>query len=140
MAHRVLFLEADPDLREYISGVLADEGFDMLPVSDLPPTLAQVRALAPDLICLDINMPERKGLALYRALRMDETLKRLPIIVMSNLEEADSFMEGGFKAFVGTESLPKPDGYIERPVLIAALKVMITRLLSGETFPTGNGA
>ncbi len=132
MTGTLLFLEADPELRDYISGVLRDDGYHIPVMEEIPPTLSQVRAAKPDLICLDINIAGRKGLDLYRSLRKDQELVRVPVIVMSSLEEADTFMESGFQQFIGEENLPKPEGYIERPILLGALKVMISRLLSTE--------
>ena len=61
--------------------------------------LRAARSRAPDLVLLDVNMPEMDGFAVCRALREDETLREVPVIFISAaVETADklrAFREGG---------------------------------------------
>ncbi len=82
--------------------------------------LRAARSRAPDLVLLDINMPEMDGFAVCRALREDETLREVPVIFISAaVETADklrAFREGGrdyvTKPFQAEEVLARVDAHL----------------------------
>ena len=117
----ILIVEDDPVIREELTFLLENEGYQVLPVSDFDTIPQQVRAACPDLVLLDLGLPERDGLSLCAAIR-----KTSPIIVVTSrtsaLDELRALNLGS-------------DDYITKPynipVLLARIKAVLRRS-SGE--------
>lgn len=109
-ARTVLVVDDDPDAREYLSTVLQDNGFIATTANDGVEAIASLERQLPDLVALDISMPEKSGVAVYRRLREDERLKDVPVIIVTGVSEE-------FERFISTRrQVPPPDGYISKPV------------------------
>lgn len=118
----VLIVEDEEDVARYLAAALSDEGFETVCAADARAGLELANTHHPDLICLDLVMPGRAGLSLYREMR--QKFVGTPIVVVSGLVSA----EGIGKLGLG-EELPPPDAFIEKPVDIAALVRTVGRLM-----------
>jgi CheY-like chemotaxis protein len=109
-AKTVLVVDDDPDAREYLSTVLEDNGFTATTANDGVEAIAAVEQRVPDLVTLDISMPEKSGVAVYRKLKEDDRLKGVPVIIITGVSEE-------FERFISTRrQVPPPEGYISKPV------------------------
>ena len=79
---RILLADDNADMRSYVRALLANT-FEVETVSDGEQALAAARRRRPDLVLSDIMMPRLDGLALLKALRADEALRDVPIILLS---------------------------------------------------------
>lgn len=80
---KVLYAEDEPDIREVVRFALEDEGFELVPCSSGRELLRQAPALNPDLILLDVMMPDLDGTATLRLLREMPHLANTPVIFMT---------------------------------------------------------
>jgi sigma-B regulation protein RsbU (phosphoserine phosphatase) len=82
-----------------LTGMLKDRGYKVRPVPSGELALLAVRKEPPDLILLDINMPEMNGYEVCECLKADETLRGIPVIFISalneNLDKVKAFAIGG---------------------------------------------
>ena len=85
-AKTVLVVDDDPDAREYLSTVLQDNGFTATTANDGVQAIASLEQQIPDLVTLDIAMPEKSGVRLYTELRKDDGLKSIPVIVVTGIQ------------------------------------------------------
>jgi CheY-like chemotaxis protein len=109
-AKTVLVVDDDPDAREFLTTVLQDNGYATITAKDGSEAIAMIEQTAPDLVALDITMPEKSGVAVYRKLKEDEQLKRIPVIIVTGISD-------DFKRFISTRrQVPPPEGYISKPV------------------------
>ena len=109
-AKTVLVVDDDPDAREYLTTVLQDNGFVATTANDGVEAIAAIEQRVPDLVALDISMPEKSGVAVYRKLKEDERLKNVPVIIVTGISEE-------FERFISTRrQVPPPEGYISKPV------------------------
>jgi CheY-like chemotaxis protein len=76
MARRVLVANDDPTALRLIGYSLQQEGYDVLTASNGLDGLSQVRQLRPDLVVLDIMMPDLDGFEVCRRLRSDPVTRR----------------------------------------------------------------
>ena len=83
MRKRILVIEDDVDLVELLRFKLTQAGFLTLAASDGADGLEKVRTLHPDLVLLDLMLPELDGFALCEILRRDRSTKAVPIIILS---------------------------------------------------------
>lgn len=85
MTQKILVVDDEADIRTFLVAVLKKGGYDPVTAANGQEALERARASKPDLICLDLQMPEKTGTEFYRQLSKDKTLKDIPIIVVSGL-------------------------------------------------------
>jgi len=83
MASRVLIVEDEPDIRDLVAFHLGREGYAVTTASTGTEALRQVAAARPDLVLLDLMLPEIDGLEVCRRLRRDPSAATLPIIMLT---------------------------------------------------------
>ncbi|NQT16961.1 MAG: response regulator [Planctomycetes bacterium] len=106
----ILVVDDDPDAREFLVTVLEDNGFAAVTANDGTDAITMIDEKVPDLISLDIAMPEKSGVAVYRKLKEDDRLRSIPVIIITGISD-------DFKKFISTRrQVPPPDGYISKPV------------------------
>ena len=95
----ILIVDDTPANLELLTGVLKDRGYKVRPVPGGKLALLAARRDPPDLILLDINMPEMSGYEVCEHLKADETLKGIPVIFISalteQLDKVKAFATGG---------------------------------------------
>jgi phosphate regulon transcriptional regulator PhoB len=83
MASRVLIVEDEPDIRELLAFHLERDGYLVTRASTGAEALRQVRSARPDLVVLDLMLPEMDGLEVCRRLRADSATAALPVIIVT---------------------------------------------------------
>ncbi|MEJ2422451.1 MAG: response regulator [Acidobacteriota bacterium] len=123
MGMKILVVDDEPDVVTYLATVLKDNGYEALEASNGEKALKEVELNRPDLITLDITMPEMSGVKAYRKLKEDDRFRRIPVVVVTGVARE-------FKQFISSRSqVPPPDGYLEKPVTPEALLAEVRRLL-----------
>jgi phosphate regulon transcriptional regulator PhoB len=93
MGGRVLIVEDEPDIRELLAFHLEREGYHVTRSRTGADALRQVRARPPDLILLDLMLPELGGLDVCRRLRQDPRTASVPIVMLTARgEEVDRIL------------------------------------------------
>ena len=80
---KVLMADDDPDIRMFLEVTLSIAGFDVITVTDGAEAVAAAREERPDLLLLDVMMPNLDGLAATRQLRDDPRTSDIPIILVT---------------------------------------------------------
>jgi phosphate regulon transcriptional regulator PhoB len=83
MASRVLIVEDEPDIRDLLAFHLERDGYQVTRATTGSEALRQVRATPPDLVILDLMLPEMDGLEVCRRLRTDGATAGLPVIMLT---------------------------------------------------------
>jgi CheY-like chemotaxis protein len=126
MSKKVLVVDDDPDVRSFVVTVLEENQYIPLVAQDGVEGFEKIEKHKPDLVILDVLMPRGSGIRLYRKLKTDENLNRIPIIMFTGIA-LRSFLKSqkALEEFNGGE-VPRPDIYLEKPVepeeLVAAIK------------------
>ncbi len=107
---KILIVDDEQDILTYLSTLLEDNGYDTVLAKDGEEALKQVEAALPDLITLDISMPEKSGVKFYREMKADDRWKKIPIIIVTGVSE-------DFQKFISTrQQVPPPEGYLSKPI------------------------
>ena len=85
MVPRILIVDDEGDFIELVKFRLADQGYEFIEASDGVQALTQARQFKPDLILLDILLPDLDGLSVCEILRRQPATKKIPVIFMSAL-------------------------------------------------------
>jgi CheY-like chemotaxis protein len=103
-APRILYIEDNFDNRMLVNRVLMVEGFEILEAEDAITGIEIAKREKPDLILMDLQLPEMDGLTATRHLRGIDKLKAVPIIALTaNVmkEDIEKAREAGCNGFVG---------------------------------------
>ncbi|MGD8376149.1 MAG: response regulator transcription factor [Acidobacteriota bacterium] len=79
----VLVVDDEPDIVKILGHHLEREGFRVLAAGDGSEACAQARQNLPDLVILDLMLPEMSGMEVLKALRHDENTRQIPIILLT---------------------------------------------------------
>jgi DNA-binding response OmpR family regulator len=107
----VLIIEDEADAAELFAEMMRVSGFRVLKTSSSTPALSLIATEKPDLIILDIMMPEVSGLDILRQMRQDSTLAAIPVVVVS-AKTMPADIRVGMEAGASTY-LTKPVGFLE---------------------------
>ncbi|MBI2056382.1 MAG: response regulator [Candidatus Sungbacteria bacterium] len=112
----ILLVEDDKFLRNIISQKLTQAGFRVEEAVDGKEALKKVESKAPKLVLLDLLLPEIDGFAVLKRLQENNDLKKIPVIVLSNLgqdEDVRKAKELGAKDYM-VKAYFTPTEVIER--------------------------
>lgn len=79
-------MEDEMDMRFYLMAVVRSLGFDPILTRNGVEGLAVLSTLRPDLIILDVMMPEKGGALVYRELKINPLYRKIPLIVFSGVD------------------------------------------------------
>jgi putative two-component system response regulator len=91
---RILIVDDDPGAREALEALLFHEGYDLNFASNGPEALMRAADLTPDLILLDVMMPDMDGFEVCQKLRSSQFLAEVPVIMVTALDDRDSRLWG----------------------------------------------
>ncbi len=131
MGKDILVIEDEPDVAIYLATLLEEHGYEVRVASDGKKGAAMISEKRPDLICLDILMPQKSGIALYRELKKSEDYKDIPVVMVTGFK-ADDYPLIDFKKFIYERSVPGPEGYVEKPIDRDLLVKTIRNILEGQ--------
>ena len=94
MKIKILLVDDEPDILDILGKKLEVEGFWVVRASDGNEGLRKTREEKPDLVLLDIMMPNKNGFTMLRELQSDEELRKIPVIMVSAKSETKSLFEG----------------------------------------------
>jgi CheY-like chemotaxis protein len=118
----VLIVDDEPDVVTFISTLLEDNGYSTVTAQNGDEALARIKEVRPDVITLDISMPEKSGVRLYRDMKESDEWKAIPIIIVTGIS-------GDFERFISTRSqVPPPEGYISKPIEEKEILELIKKL------------
>ena len=113
---KILVVDDEADMRIFVSTVVETSGFQPLCAEDGTAALVLARSETPDLIILDVMMPGiDDGLQTYQQFKTDETLNRIPIIMLSAVAKKTFFHSIRMLSPHNGRSIPEPEAYMEKP-------------------------
>jgi DNA-binding response OmpR family regulator len=119
---KVMIIEDEPDAAELFAEMMRLNGFRVIKTYSSTPALSLIAQERPDLILLDIMMPEISGIEILHLMRADPKLASIPVVVVS-ARATPSDVQTGLDAGASIY-LTKPVGYMD-------LKNAVDRLLLG---------
>lgn len=129
MSARILIVDDEPDAIELIRFNLKASGYDVITAEDGEEALLKARKFSPDLILLDVMLPEIDGLEVCKILRRDPATAKLPVIMLTaKASEIDRVLGLEFGA----------DDYVTKPFSPRELILRIRNLLKRQEAPEGN--
>lgn len=121
MNEKILFVDDDPDIVRLVKETLLDEGFDFVSAEDGKGGIREAKTSHPDLIILDMQLPDIDGFEVCRRLKADKQCKDIPIIMLTGKFKKTSDKVDGLEGGA--------DDYVLKPFEIDELLARIRAVL-----------
>jgi DNA-binding response OmpR family regulator len=118
--HKILIVEDDPDVAEMLNAYFRVQGYDVFTVNWGEDGVRAGQSVSPDIIILDIRLPDIDGFEVARRLRSDRRTREIPIIFLTEKRERVDRLQG-FE--VGA------DDYITKPFDVQELRLRVRNAL-----------
>ena len=126
MDKKILAIDDEVDTLTFYSEVIEDCNFLPITASDGVEGLKKAREEKPDLILLDIMMPEKSGMKTYKELKNDPVLKSIPVIIITGISKDVDYKKLLDRASTGR--IP-PEAHLVKPVKAQDLISEIQKVL-----------
>ena len=121
--HRVLVVEDEDNIAIALNYLMSREGYDHDRIANGAEALARIRDTHPDLVLLDVMLPEVSGYEICQGVRLDPSLAEVKILMMTARGSAIERRKG---IALGA------DGFISKPFELKELRDEVRRLLGTE--------
>jgi CheY-like chemotaxis protein len=128
MAKKILVVDDEPDMLTFLCTLLEDNGYETVTAVDGEEALQKVASENPDLITLDLLMPNKTGIKMYRELRKEEATKSIPVVMVTGFGQQD-VPSMDFKEWIKKRAIKAPEAYIEKPVNVEELLNAVKKAL-----------
>jgi len=126
----ILIIEDELDMRFFLTTLVRASGCVPITARNGTEGVEKARDTHPDLIILDVMMPEKGGAIVYRELRTDDTLCGIPVIMLSAVSRSAFYHYLRMLNPGSTMGIPLPDAYVEKPPDPAYLQDKIREVLA----------
>lgn len=111
-----LVVDDDPLVRTVVSAMLEGDGWCSLEAEDGEEGLYKAAEEIPDLIVLDVLMPGKDGLEVYKELKEDRLTEHIPVIILTAVNAIELGEEQDAASVGRALGVPPPDAFIEKPI------------------------
>jgi len=121
MTHKVMVVEDNELNMKLFHDLLESRGYDIIETRDGMEALKMARSERPDLILMDIQLPEVSGLEVTKWIKEDDDLKHIPIIAVTAFAmkgDEEKIREGGCEA------------YIAKPISVSSFLATVEKFLN----------
>lgn len=119
----ILVVDDEPDVVTFLTTLLQDNGYETVTASTGAEAMQRIREKRPDLVTLDITMPEKSGVGAYRDIKTDPALASIPVVIVTGISDE-------FQKFIsGRKAVPPPDAYLSKPIVEQTFLETIRKLL-----------
>lgn len=120
MAKKILVVDDSAAIRQSVTFVLQQEGFETVEASDGADGLEKIKSSSVDMVISDVNMPNMDGITMVSRIRQLDNFKFIPIIILTTESQSTKMEEG--KAAGAT-------GWIVKPFTSEKLLAVVKKLL-----------
>ena len=124
---KALVVDDESDARAFVSTILKKDGWEVAEADNGTTGLEKAKVLRPELIVLDVQMPEKDGFLMFTDLLKDPDTRDCKVIMLTGVADKVGIRFSGEEMgeFMGKE----PDAYVEKPVDPEAFKRVVHRVM-----------
>jgi DNA-binding response OmpR family regulator len=122
---KIVCIEDDPKTIDLVKLILKKEGFEVTGVINGRDGLVAIEEIRPDVVLLDLMMPDMDGWEVYQSMRASEIMKDIPVIVLTAKAQSIDKVLG--------LHIAKVDDYITKPFSPSELIQSVRKVLTGES-------
>jgi len=120
----ILVVEDEDDVMAYLVTFFEENGYNVITATNGKIGFEKAKADHPDLISLDISMPEESGVKMYRNLHDTPSTRDIPVIIITGVSS-------DFRGFIESrKQVNPPAGYFEKPIDRDAVLASVRELIN----------
>ncbi len=128
---KVLILDDEPDIVTYLKTLLEDNGYETRTAADGREGMELMKRERPDLVTLDISMPECSGARFYKEVKADPALAPIPVVIVTAVVGLGGDPHAYEQFISNLKKTPPPDAYFPKPIdkdeFLAAVRRLVAR-------------
>ncbi len=128
--YRILAIDDSPIMRQLLIQILSADGYECLTAGDGQGGLRSCARNKPDLVLLDVNLPDGSGIEFCRRLKSDPAARHIPVLLLTGEAKAVENRVEGFEAGA--------DDYVTKPFNVKELLSRVKGILQASARPTGS--
>jgi two-component system, OmpR family, phosphate regulon response regulator PhoB len=113
---KILIVDDELDVRIYVGTLFETSGYEPIAARNGREGLQKAKQVSPDLIILDVMMPQAGGVSMYRELKADQQLKEIPVIMLTGVGEKSFSHYLKMLKLKIEDPIPQPNAYLEKPL------------------------
>ena len=118
---KILVIDDEPDFVAFLQTLLEDNDFEVITATSGAAGLEKARSEKPDLITLDVTMPGKSGVQVYRDIRLDPDISHIPICIITGVVE--------FRQLMYQKTVQAPEGFLRKPIDNDVFLATVNRVL-----------
>ena len=118
---KILVVDDEPDFVTFLQTLLEDNDFEVITATSGAAGLEKARSEKPDLITLDVTMPGKSGVQVYRDIRSDPDISHIPICIITGVVE--------FRQLMYQKTVQAPEGFLRKPIDNDVFLATVNRVL-----------
>ncbi len=119
---RVVVIEDDPEMIELVKLILAKDGFDVAGANNGRDGLGVIEESQPDVVLLDLMMPDMDGWEVYQSMKAQDSMKNIPVIIIPAKAQSIDRVLG--------LHIAKVDDYITKPFSPSELLTSVRKVIA----------
>lgn len=120
---KILVVDDEADVLTYLTTFFQDNGFETVTAENGKQAFEKAKSEKPDIITLDISMPEESGVRTFRDLQEEDRTKGIPVIIITGVTSE-------FRKFISErKQVEPPIAYFEKPIDREELLAKINEIL-----------
>ena len=135
---KILVVDDEKDVCTYLSRLFQENGFAVSCAANGDEALQAVEKESPDLITLDLSMPETTGVKFYRTIKSRPGLNMIPVVFVTGVTGPGGPRDT--EHFYSTrKQVPPPDGFVAKPIDPEEMLTLVRKLTSETRNKAANG-
>jgi len=127
---KIIIVADELNMRIFLCNLLGNCGYAPVDAGSRKEGMEKIKTEKPALIILDVMMPKESGIQMYRELLDDQTLKHIPVILLSTIDRKTFSYYHKFKSAALDDNFFRPGAYLEKPFEAKTLISMVDKMIS----------
>ena len=132
---KILIVDDEPDVVSYLEMLLQDNGYGTVTASNGLEGLEAAKREKPDLVTLDVSMPEASGTRFYKEIKTDPELATIPVVIVTAVTGLGGDTHAYERFIRGRRIVPAPEGFFPKPIEPEAFLATVRNLLGDSSEP-----
>ena len=127
-AKKILVVDDEPDVCVYLSRLFRENGYEVSCAGGAEEALQLAEREKPDLITLDLSMPEKSGVKAYRELRSAPQFQNIRVVLVTGVTGPGGPADTA-RFYSTRSSAPPPDGFVAKPIDPEEIVALVAKLI-----------
>ncbi len=130
MTKKIIVVDDEPDVCVYLARLFQEQGYSVSCAANGNEASKLLEKERPDLITLDLSMPDKSGVKFYREIKSDPVLSRIPVVFVTGITGPGPKDTERF--YSTRRHVPPPEGFIAKPIDREEIIALVSRLIRGS--------